>query len=248
VADEVNPVPRRVAIIGVHGVAHHDPGETANAMADLLLSLPPFDPKKADRTCAERPPREFDHFDSVGIQIPLQPVCLKKVERVDPERSKLVPPAFRLQEGSFKFALHLYENKDIGKQHGEIGRQWSVKLLQDYYGAADSNKYVTTRLEGRRTIDSTEVDIYEMFWAFGTAFEFHPEFPAGAFPVHFARSKPQPPGNREPTQSGQALEDIPISAPIRIAHSANGATGGESRSLDRAVRSNSCGHKSTAPG
>ena len=35
--------PRRVAVIGVHGVARHQPGATANAMADLLLSLPSFD-------------------------------------------------------------------------------------------------------------------------------------------------------------------------------------------------------------
>ena len=159
------PAPRRVAVIGVHGVAHHDPGETANAMADLLLSLPPYNPKEAGQSCSERPPRQFDHFDSSGIQIPLQPVCVKKEERVDPERSLSVPRAFRLQEGSFKFALHLYKNKDIGKQRGEVGRQWSVKLLQDYFGAADSNKYVTTRLEGRRTVDSTEIHIYEMFWA-----------------------------------------------------------------------------------
>jgi hypothetical protein len=58
---------RRVAIIGVHGVAHHDPGATANDMADLLLSLPSFDPKEAQRSCAERPERQFDHFDKCGL-------------------------------------------------------------------------------------------------------------------------------------------------------------------------------------
>lgn len=156
--------PRRVAVIGVHGVAHHDPGETANAMADLLLSLPPFDPKKAGAPCTERPPREFDHFDSTGLQIPLQPVCVNDVDRVTPKRNQYVPTWFRLQEGSYKFALHWAAVK-IKPPRGAAGRSWSIKLLQDYYGAADSNKYVTARLEGRRVHDSTEVHVYEMFWA-----------------------------------------------------------------------------------
>ena len=159
--------PRRVALIGVHGVAHHDPGETANAMADLLLSLPPYNPK-ADTSCEKRPPSEFEYFDSKGLQIPLQPVCVDKEKRVQVERNQNVPSAFRLQEGSYKFALHLAEKakkNETLKDRGEIGRQWSVKLLQDYYGAGDGNKYVTTRLEGKRATDSTEVHIYEMFWA-----------------------------------------------------------------------------------
>src|SRR5579864_2318094 len=160
--------PRRVAVIGVHGVAHHDPGETANAMADLLLSLPPFKPQEAGTPCENQPSREFEHFDSKGLQIPLRPVCVDKEERVVVERNQIVPGPFRLQEGSYKFAMHLADKakkKELVKDRGEVGRQWSVKLLQDYYGAGDSNKYVTTRLEGRRTKDSTEVHIYEMFWA-----------------------------------------------------------------------------------
>src|ERR1700688_1173879 len=162
-ADEVNPVPRRVAIIGVHGVAHHDPGETANAMADLLLSLPPFDPETAGTPCANQPPREFDHFDSTGIQISLRPVCIDREDRVDPPRKQQwVPRAFRVQEGSYKFAKHVREGGE--KERGDIGRSWTVKLLQDYYGAADGNKYVTARLDGQRR-DGTEVHIYEMFWA-----------------------------------------------------------------------------------
>jgi hypothetical protein len=162
------PKARRVAVIGVHGVAHHDPGETANAMADLLLSLPPFKPQEAGTPCDKQPSREFEQFDSKGLQIPLSPVCVDKEKRVVVERNQIVPGSFRLQEGSYKFAMHLADkakNKELVKDRGEVGRQWSVKLLQDYYGAGDSNKYVTTRLEGQRAKDSTEVHIYEMFWA-----------------------------------------------------------------------------------
>lgn len=154
--------PHRVAIIGVHGVARHEPGDTANAMAELLLSLPSFNPEHADTPFEKRKPREFDYFDSKGIQISLQPVCIEK--RVEAERNQVIPGPFRLQEGSYKFALHLSKELEVGKQRGEIGRQWSIKLLQDYYGAADGNKYATTRLDGRRA-DSTEAHIYEMFWA-----------------------------------------------------------------------------------
>jgi hypothetical protein len=52
----------RVAVVGVHGVAHHDPGATANAMADVLLSLPAND---------RNAPRYFPSFQSVGIRVPL---------------------------------------------------------------------------------------------------------------------------------------------------------------------------------
>lgn len=155
--------PRRVAVIGVHGVAHHDPGETANAMADLLLSLPPFNPKQAGTPCEQQEAPVFQAFDAKGLQIPLRPVCLDT--RVDVERNQSVPAAFRLQEGSYKFSLHLWKEKQVGTRRGEVGRNWSIKLLQDYYGAADSSKYVTTRLGGRRRSDDTEVHIYEMYWA-----------------------------------------------------------------------------------
>jgi hypothetical protein len=44
-------------VIGVHGVAHHDPGATANAMAEVLLSIPA---KNHDD------PRYYDSFRTVG--------------------------------------------------------------------------------------------------------------------------------------------------------------------------------------
>lgn len=97
--------PRRVAVIGVHGVARHEPGATANAMADLLLSLPSFDPKTAEpkegrAVCAQNAPREFEPFESVGIQIPLQPVCVKEPW----EKPKYHRFSKWFQEGSTRFA------------------------------------------------------------------------------------------------------------------------------------------------
>lgn len=157
--------PRRVAVIGVHGVARHEPGATANAMADLLLSLPSFDPKTAEpkegrAVCAQNAPREFEPFESVGIQIPLQPVCVKEPW----EKPKYHRFSKWFQEGSTRFARGI-EGRHLEERPGATGRRWSVKLLQDYYGAADSNAYISTRLSGRRKGDKTGIHIYEMFWA-----------------------------------------------------------------------------------
>ena len=107
--------PRRVAVIGVHGVAHHDPGATANDMADLLLSLPSFDPKDAQRSCAERPERQFDHFETAGIQVPLQPVCVKDEEKVKPRYNQFVR---WFQEGSARFARGI-SGLNLGEQRGK---------------------------------------------------------------------------------------------------------------------------------
>jgi hypothetical protein len=172
--------PRRVAIIGVHGVAHHDPGETANAMADLLLSLPSYDPRENinghERSCAEvNPPRQFTPFTSMGIQLPLQPICIDEKKRVEARYKKPrlkfhKEPFFKFpQEGSAEFARAMSpddpaEASSLTKPGG-AGHQFTAKLLQDYRGGADGNKYITTRLEGRREKDKTEVHIYEMFWA-----------------------------------------------------------------------------------
>ena len=149
--------PRRVAVIGVHGVARHEPGATANAMSDLLLSLPSFNPKTAEpkegrAVCAQNASREFEPFESVGIQIPLQPVCVEKAWE-KPTYNKF----FKwFQEGSTRFARGI-SGKNLGQIRGETGRRWSVKLLQDYYGGADSNAYISTRLSGRKISDRTEV-------------------------------------------------------------------------------------------
>src|SRR5437667_614794 len=123
--------PRRVAVIGVHGVAHHDPGATANDMADLLLSLPSFDPKDAQRSCAERPERQFDHFETAGIQVPLQPVCVKDEEKVKPRYNQFVR---WFQEGSARFARGI-SGLNLGEQRGKTGRRWSVKYFRTIMAA-----------------------------------------------------------------------------------------------------------------
>src|SRR5437016_11914251 len=64
----VAPPPQKVAVIAVHGVAYHAPGASANAMADLLLSLP--NPLRSPVGA----PRNYSAFEAEAIQVPIQPV------------------------------------------------------------------------------------------------------------------------------------------------------------------------------
>jgi hypothetical protein len=57
---------KRVAIVAVHGIGKHLPGETQDAITDLLLSLPGRGPYGTAR--------RYPPFVSLNIQIPLQPV------------------------------------------------------------------------------------------------------------------------------------------------------------------------------
>jgi hypothetical protein len=155
----------RVAVIGVHGVAHHDPGATANAMADLLLSIP-----AKDRDA----PRYYDSFRSVGIHVPLQRLSVKPLAKV--QRPTKFAQAFSfLQETSADFAYagaqHARDQKAAGQSvsRGATGLAYMRQLLQGYKGGADGNVYITTRLEGNRTRSApegpAEVHIYEVLWA-----------------------------------------------------------------------------------
>jgi len=153
----------RVAVIGVHGVAYHAPGATANAMSGLLLSLP------ADDNGA---PRFYDSFRAEGIQVPLQPLLVYRADTPPPATWFGRIFAF-LQERSTDFA-HLGSKHAAGVKgqsvaRGSAGHEFMRLLLQDYEGGADGDAYVTTRLEGKRAAHTpggeAEVHIYEMLWA-----------------------------------------------------------------------------------
>ncbi len=153
----------RVAVIGVHGVGHHDPGATANAMVDLLLSLPPRD---------HASPRFYDSFHSAGIHIPLQPLPVHPANKLRGQSWFAKSFAF-LQEQSADFAYlntqhaTMMEGENVAR--GSTGHEFMRLLLQDYEGGADGDAYVTTRLEGNRASDApgggAEVHVYEVLWA-----------------------------------------------------------------------------------
>jgi hypothetical protein len=154
---------RKVAIIAVHGVAYHDPGASASAMADLLCSLPttPRAPSGA--------PRDYSSFESETIHMPLQPVAVWTYPL--PGAATRFGRFFEfLQEGSTSLAAYLRKwvrTTGAAPAPGTVGSEFMRFLLRDYYGGGDGNTYVTTRLEGRRTVPKreTEVHIYEVYWA-----------------------------------------------------------------------------------
>jgi hypothetical protein len=151
----------RVAVIGVHGVAHHEPCATANAMAELLLSLPAKDHDDA---------RYYDSFRSVGIQVPLQRLQVRRIEKHQHQTLFAKMIGF-LQEKSADLADLGTQRAQAGEKvtRGSAGRAFMQLLLQDYKGGAHGDAYVTTRLEGNRAPEAAggaaEVHIYEVLWA-----------------------------------------------------------------------------------
>ena len=160
----VRPVPR-VAVVGVHGIAHHDPGATANAMANLLLSLPSFNPERPD----EAHPRYYETFRAVGIQIPLQPVRVDRPRKTAEAQKKSARALRVYEERSANFARKATEYGKSNVVHpGDAGNAYTQLLLDQYEGGADGDVYVTTRLEGKRSASArgeSEVHIYEVLWA-----------------------------------------------------------------------------------
>src|ERR1700759_1249049 len=158
----------KIAVVAVHGVGKHLAGETQNAMADLLLSLPARGPYDSARNYSE--------FVSVDLQIPLQPVktiaSLSKGAAL-PRTSSSQAAANRpdgmnrltnlYQEQSAAFAARAQEDSHVTP--GQAGLDWTDVLLREYRGGQDGNVYRTARLQGQRLRDGAEVHIYEVLWA-----------------------------------------------------------------------------------
>lgn len=150
------PSIRRVAVVAVHGVAKHPAGETQNAMADLLLSLP---------VAEYQAQRFYQPFRSVGLQIPLQPVRTGHEGRAPAPKRRWFNLFDLYQERSADFAQRLPREAGVPLAVGEVATEYNDLLLADYEGAADTNAYVTSRLEGQRGKDGPEVHIYEVLWS-----------------------------------------------------------------------------------
>jgi hypothetical protein len=179
--------PRRVAVIAVHGVGVHPPGQTQDDMSDLLLSLP-----ARDYTA----PRAYEAFRSVSIQIPLSPLksCPFDSRGLSESSKPVSPPGLGTriknlyQEQSADFAYERRIRASAAAQSattdtkspadgatslppidsvGDAGRRYTQMLLEDYEGGSEvaGNKYCTARLEGRRIADGAHVHIYEVLWA-----------------------------------------------------------------------------------
>jgi hypothetical protein len=150
----------RVAVVGVHGIGAHAAGATADAMADLLLSLPSYNPDVPNPTRS----RYYEAFRAMGIQIPLQPV---KVNNAVRNASPGKPLGEAFTEGSAAFASRELHRGVTAT--GDAGNLFTKQLLEKYEGVGDGNVYKTTRLEGRRPAKNgkaaADVHIYEVLWA-----------------------------------------------------------------------------------
>ncbi len=171
--DQAPPRPRRVAVLAVHGVGVHPPGQNQSAMADLLLSLP------AREYTA---PRAYTTFRSVSLQIPLEPLRAKPFDPPgSPESAEPMPPPslgtriknlYREQSADFAFKRRAHAEQNERAEFptdplGDTGRRYTQMLLENYEGGSEvgGNKYCTCRLEGQRSADGTQVHIYEVLWA-----------------------------------------------------------------------------------
>jgi hypothetical protein len=161
--------PRKVAVIAVHGVGVHPPGQTQNDMSDLLLSLPPRD---------YTAPRAYEPFRSVSIQIPLSPLKACPFDSSDsPESAEPASPPtlgtriknlYQEQSADFAHERRTHATDDARSLAvGDAGRRYTQMLLQNYEGGSEvaGNKYCTARIEGKRIADGTHIHIYEVLWA-----------------------------------------------------------------------------------
>jgi len=136
--------PSKIAIIAVHGVAKHVAGETQNSIVDLLLSLP------SDHPHAKR---DYEPFETVGIQTPLQPVLTGKPTS-NPPRAKGWLDLY--EERSADFAKCLPREAGVLPAIGEVSTKYTDLLLDHYEGGADSNVYMQHQLEESQKNESTE--------------------------------------------------------------------------------------------
>lgn len=154
-AENYNPEPKRVAVVAVHGVGKHESGESANAVADLLLGLNGF--KEGGET-------PYHGFESEELKIPLPgPALFQPSSREDDS----FIDKFQERRGYFR---DLYKCKpwQAAVKPRDIATEFMSEQLDQFEGDKNKSTYATFRLNGHRTNpqgQAIDVDIYEMHWA-----------------------------------------------------------------------------------
>ncbi|MFL6311904.1 MAG: hypothetical protein ACJ71W_07340 [Terriglobales bacterium] len=143
----------RVAVIAVHGVGKHEPGSSAQAMAELLLGL------NAYTAPAHGSP--YTGFDATKIEVPLPGPKVFSAHQAEPDSW------FEERRGFFadKFSLRSWKT---GPVPADLNDEFTLSQLGDYEGDPLCSKYESVRLQGsRKRADgkAVDVDIYEMYWA-----------------------------------------------------------------------------------
>jgi hypothetical protein len=150
------PRTKRVAVIAVHGVGHHEPHRSAHDMAELLLRVP------------REGPQQYTSFTEHCVSIPTRRV---------PEHEHLHRPdgesAARKGAGHWS---HLNERPSATASSETLEPEpidvaFMRGQLRDYTPRQQDGVYETVRIEGRRmqgegaTRSETDIHIYEMFWS-----------------------------------------------------------------------------------
>jgi hypothetical protein len=164
----------RIAVVGVHGVGDHKPGETASALASLLLGLdasgrarplgvsPPAQPGSGSATGAVTSDSSqlYDGFSGSPIHVPLHPLAMPTYGQAPDKsgwarvRSTLVN-AFNERGGYFADLRRDHAGREPTASGG-VGYEFLREQLSCYAGDAAQETYVTTRLEGLRRAVATD--------------------------------------------------------------------------------------------
>jgi len=174
---------KRVAVIAIHGVGHHESGATAQAVTDLLAGV--------ETGAIAHPRNRYTSFSMQKVQIAL-PSPMNPYREVDPNRCAPPQPKqesqwrlgaiFDERRGEFQTYYKLDswfkragESDEHVKERGESARKLDIATefmnvqLQEFEGAPSENSYTTWRHEGHRLgadrKPEKEVHVYEMYWA-----------------------------------------------------------------------------------
>jgi hypothetical protein len=179
VSPEVSaPKSKRVAVIAIHGVGHHESGATAQAVSDLLAGVVQQPAGKPDYDAAVN---LYTPFTLQQIQFPLPPPKPKKRKATKLSWNSL-RHVFEERRGVFR-DLYTWKSwfRKSDEREAHTGERYKVDeeidiatefmhtQLDDYKGDPDENSCTTWKHSGRR-LDrdgkgEAEVDVYEMYWA-----------------------------------------------------------------------------------
>jgi hypothetical protein len=166
---------KRVAVIAIHGVGHHESGATAKAVADLLTGI--------ETDAAREGHNRYTQFAVCRVQIPLRaPQSPERIRVIQEANQGGVTSTFEERRGVFR---NLYtwaawfggkgESSDHRKERQLSVRQIDVATefmriqMDQFAGDPAQNSFSTWRHDGQR-LDSSgvpekNVHIYEMYWA-----------------------------------------------------------------------------------
>lgn len=176
------PATERLAIVAVHGVADQKPGETARAIADMLLRL------DGNGTGTYAPCVE------TGLRIPVAPVIVNSPDashqapvsqeaaaaeegEEDTVKPTLIKPQLRIRERSHY--MRQMQNTALREElqanlaaasiqpAEDFGHHFMREQLRDYTPRSEDKIYSTIRIVTERSVEGQkpqQLHLYEMYW------------------------------------------------------------------------------------